>query len=113
MNDAQKKLLNRALADLALLKCKFAVIDSEGTKHGDLPVEDTSERYRFKDTGYAEIVDAMEVGDKYVFENPYPGDKVALGRYASSITSRSIATHGVGSMKTARIDDAVVATRIK
>ena len=102
MNDAQKKLLARALADLELLKCKFAVVDSDGKKHGDLhAAEKPEEQYNFRRTGYMDVIDAMVPGDMYTFENPYPGDPVALRRFAGSCGSRAVRTHGVGTLTTA------------
>lgn len=116
MNEAQKKLLARAIADLVMLKCEFAVIDSEGNTHGELPItkpKDPVNRYNFRHTGYADVVDAMEVGDQYVFVCPYPGNVEARGRYAGSIASRSIRSHGVGSMTCTIRGDDIVAQRIK
>jgi len=38
MNEIQKKLLRKALRYLYSVGCKFAVIDPDGIKHGDLPI---------------------------------------------------------------------------
>jgi hypothetical protein len=38
MNEIQKKLLYKALRYLLSVGCKFAVIDPDGNKHGDLPI---------------------------------------------------------------------------
>jgi hypothetical protein len=36
MKDVQLKLLRTAIAQLSVLPVKFAIIDDEGNKHGDL-----------------------------------------------------------------------------
>jgi hypothetical protein len=38
MNDIKLKVLNKAIDGLKLLKVQYAIIDEDGTVHGDLPV---------------------------------------------------------------------------
>jgi len=44
MNEIQKTLLNKALRYLSSIGCKFAVIDLDGNKHGDLPTIEKKKR---------------------------------------------------------------------
>jgi hypothetical protein len=48
MKDVQLKLLRTAIAQLSVLPVKFAIIDDEGNKHGDLEISKKKERVRAK-----------------------------------------------------------------
>jgi len=117
MNEAQKKLLTQTLRNLELLKCSFAVIDSDGIKYGALDVTTPKKSKRvhsYRQHGYKEVVLAMEVGDEYTFSECAGASKEECNTYRSAIGSLLIRTFGLGtSTATLNADGSVVAKRLK
>lgn len=98
MQDVQLKLLQRCIRDLGILGCTFAIIDSDGQKHGTLEVvEPKKNRSQFEYgavTSYVEsFIKDMKIGD--VVEIAV--NEFGQHRLQSSIASWFIYRHGVGS----------------
>ena len=98
MSAIENKVLTDAIKRLQSLGVRYAIVDRDGVKHGDLEiVTDTPmPRNNYRQYGYIERVDAMQVGDVEVFENTLSRDDAE--NYRSAIVSRGIRQFGKGSM---------------
>lgn len=102
MNSFEQTSFTRAINILKALKCEFAVISPDGTKHGDLKLatEKQEKEYGYGEiTGYVEeFVKDMEVGQTLVIQaGKYPIEKVQ-GACLNWFHKR----HGAGSVTTTR-----------
>lgn len=102
MNPFEQTSFNRAINILKALKCQYAVILPDGTKHGELEVTVKKEEkeYEYGEiTGYVEeFVKEMNVGQTLtIHAGKYPIDKVQ-GACLNWFHKR----HGAGSVTTSR-----------
>ena len=114
MNPFEEKSFNRAINILNALKCQYAVVLPDGTKHGELEVTVKKEvkDYEYGEiTGYVEeFVKEMAVGQTLtIHAGKYPIDKVQ-GACLNWFGKR----YGVGSVTTSRnrLNSTVEAMRI-
>jgi hypothetical protein len=114
MNPFEKTSFNRAINILKALKCQYAVVLPDGTKHGELEVTVKKEEkeYEYGEiTGYVEeFVKEMAVGQTLTIHvGKYPIDKVQ-GACLNWFHKR----HGAGSVTTSRnrLNSTVEAMRI-
>ena len=60
MKDVQLKLLQRCIRDLETLGCMFAIVDSEGNKHGTLQTVDPKKQKARLEFEYGSITRYLE-----------------------------------------------------
>lgn len=98
----QKDTIARAILELTNLGCKFAVVDPEGNRFGDLVVVKQgngtrTRRFKFSHTGYIERVNALKPGQSELFE---AASLEEAEPFRSSIASRAALAFGPGNTRT-------------
>lgn len=99
MQEVQLKLLQRCIRDLNALGCTFAIVDSDGNKHGTLEVNEPKKKSRCEFeygsvTKYLEtFIKDMEVGQ--VVEIPV--NEFGHSRLQSTAGAWFVQKHGAGS----------------
>ena len=104
MKEVQLASLKKALATLNILGCKYAVIDSDGNRHGDLEIVQKPERKRASPTFprgevhdyFAPFIENLEIGE--VAE--IPSGKYGVERIRGSVCSWFVRNRGKGSANT-------------
>jgi hypothetical protein len=115
MIEIQTKQLQKALATLELLGCKYAVQDADGTMHGVLVVEvqktrkHKNPRRDLSKYEFAKTVDPLKVGDVVVYDDLTPEEVVVV---RGNISSRGVAKFGKGSFTTMSTDSSVQGMRL-
>lgn len=86
MEDIRKKVLDKALAMLTATGCKFAVIDPDGNKHGELEVIEPKKRTK-SDVSYKgfyePILATIQPGEK--IHEITPPEGVDIGKFRGAL----------------------------
>ena len=115
MKEVQSATLKKTIALLTAMGCKFAVIDPDGEKHGDLEIIEPKERKRATPAFprgevhdyFIPFIENLQIGE--VAE--IPGGKYGAERIRGSICSWFVRHYGKGSANTVVVGDNVQVLR--
>lgn len=113
MTPLQKKVIQQTVDLLVGMKCQFAIIDTDGEKHGDLVVVPRKKKVRVQEfhSYVSPILDKLKVGELV----EVPKGIYKLEELQSNICARAYARWGATSVATSvnRKTDVVEILRLK